>query len=125
MSDIPEDIKVRIIELKRFLMPLEIERRWEVNSPRVIAYLVYWTPYGDECVVIRFYRNGMIMGGTSDWTAFFLLERLNPILTIFDLGSSDTEPEWYLLVDKIHNKFYLVPAGTKKEEILRIIGVEK
>ena len=114
---------MKVIELKNFLMPLEIERRWEVDSDEIIAYAVHWTPWGDECIVDRVLRDGSIWGGDSDWQAFLELERLNPILTKFNLGSSDSEPEHYLLVDKQHNKFYIIPAKTRITDILKLIGV--
>ena len=112
---------MKIIELKNFLMPLDIERRWEVDDPTVEAYLVYWTPLGDECVVVKYYRNGVISGGVSDWQAFCELEWLNPVLTRYDLGSSESEPEYYLLVDKVFNRFYLVPAKIKIAYALKYV----
>jgi len=115
----------RVIELKRFFMPLEIERRWEVDSDDVIAYIVYWTPYGDECIVNRIYRDGTVCGGVADWAAFLEVTRLNPILNVFNLGSSDFEAEHYLLVDKQHNRFYIISAGMRITDILRIIGVRR
>ena len=114
---------MKAVELKNFLMPLSIERRWEVDDDRIVGYIVYWTPYGDECIVNRIYRDGSIWGGDSDWAAFLELEILNPILTKFNLGSSDFEPEHYLLVDKRHNKFYIIPANTRITDILKLIGV--
>ena len=114
---------MKVVELNNFLMPLSIERRWEADGDEVIAYLVYWTPWGDECIVDRILRDGSIWGGDSDWQAFLELERLNPILAKFNLGSSDSEPEHYLLIDKQHNKFYIIPADTRITDILKLIGV--
>ena len=116
---------MKAVELKNFLMPLSIERRWEVDSDEVVAYLVHWTPWGDECVVTRIFRDGSLWSGDSDWTAFLELVRLNPILASFNLGSSDSEPEHYLLVDKQHNKFYIIPADTRITDILKLIGVKR
>ena len=115
---------MKVIELKNFLMPFRIERRWNVDDPSVVAYLAFWTPWGDECVVSKIYRNGIITGGDSDWQAFIELELLNPILTQYNLGSSDREPEYYLLVDKIHNKFYLVPTKMKIVDVLELVRRE-
>jgi len=115
---------MKVIELKNFIMPLSVEKAWEVDSKRVVAYLVHWTPYGDECIVNRIYRNGAILGGDADWQAFLELERLNPILMKFNLGSSDREASQYLLVDKLHNRFYIISRKTRIVDILKLLGIK-
>jgi len=112
---------MKVVELKNFLVPFSIERRWEVDDPTVEAYLAYWTPWGDECVVVKFYRNGVISGGDSDWQAWLELTQLNPVLTEYNLGSSESEAEYYLLVDKVFNRFYLVPAKIKIAYALKYV----
>jgi len=111
---------VTINEVKPFVMPLDIERRWEIDDS-VLAYWVYWTPYGDECMVMRLHRNGLVEGGDSDWMAFLELERLNPVMYKHNLGSSDFEAEEVLLVDKVHNRFYFAPRDITVEQVMQIV----
>jgi len=113
----------KIIQIPQFIMPLEIERRFEVDDPRIVAYYVYWTPWGDECMVGCLYRDGTIIESDSDWSAFLELEKLNPIMQHYNLGSSDREAEYMLFVDKIHNKFYFVSRFTKKSDLFALIGL--
>ena len=115
---------MKVIELKNFFVPLGIERRWEVDNEDVAGYIVYWTPWGDECIVNRVYEDGHLEGGDADWRAFFELEKLNPILKQFDLGSSDTEASQYLLVDKRHNRFYIIPRKTRIVDVLKLLGIK-
>ena len=104
------------LEAKPFFMPLEIEKAWEINE-HVIAYWVYWEPCGDECVVGRLYRNGLIEESDSDWQAYLKLENLNPIMQLHELGNSEEEAKEVLFCDKIHGKFYFIPR-TKLREVL-------
>mgnify|MGYP000545342740 CR=1 FL=1 len=110
-------------EVVPFFMPLEVERAWEIGDD-VIAYWVYWEPNGDECMVGKVYRNGLIEEGDADWQAYFKLEELNPEMQLHDLGTSTTPPLEVLLVDRIHNKFYFVPLN-KLQEALEKLGLWK
>ena len=90
-------------------MPLDIERAWQIDE-NVVCYWAYWTPFGDECIVMRLYKNGILSGGDSDWQAFLKLLKLNPILEDYNLGSSDCEAKHVLFVDKLTNKYYIVSS---------------
>lgn len=115
---------MKLVELKNFFMPLEIERRLECDGDDVLAYWMHWTPWGDELIVERLYRNGMVVGGDSDWTAWLELESLNPILMKYNFGSSDKEAECVLLVDKVHSRFYVAPRNTPISQIMRLVGLK-
>jgi len=105
-------------------MPLEFERRFEVDDEQIVAYYIYWTPYGDECMVGRLYRNGFLSEGDSDWATFLELKKLNPIMEHYNLGSSDRMAEYMLFVDKIHNKFYFITRTVKISDLFKLIGLK-
>jgi len=125
---------LRLAELKNFFMPLEIERRLECDGDDVLAYWMHWTPnradwlragrIGDELIVERLHRDGLVEGGDSDWTAWLELESLNPVLAKFNFGSSDEAADYVLLVDKVHNRFYAASIDTPLSLIMKLVGVK-
>jgi len=115
---------LRLVRLKNFFMSLEIERRLECDGDDVLAYWMHWTPIGDELIVERLHRDGLVEGGDSDWTAWLELESLNPVLTKFNFGSSDEKADYVLLVDKIHNRFYAASIDTPLSLIMKLVGVK-
>ena len=115
---------MRLVRLKNFFMPLEIERRLECDGDDVLAYWMHWTPIGDELIVERLHRDGLIEGGDSDWTAWLELENLNPVLMKYNFGNSDEKADYVLLVDKVHNRFYVVPVNTPLSLIMKLVGVK-
>jgi len=109
---------------KQFFIPLRIERAFNVYNDNIIAYWVYWTPDGDECMVGAINKDGLITEYDSDWVAFLELEKINPIMQHYNLGSSDRYAEYVFFVDKIHNKFYFVKRDVNISTLFSLIGLK-
>ena len=118
---------ITIYKPSTFILPKNIERRWNITND-VICYWVYWSPFGDECIVSTLRKlNGsyIITSGDSDWLAYLELKNLNAIMSYFNLGSSDEEPEYCLLVDNVRGGIYIAPIiidAFNHFNLLQLIG---
>jgi hypothetical protein len=73
--------------------------------PKALGYMgearyvsFQWTPYGDEAD----YSDGRL-SGTGNWMAFLAYIQhpaISPILKEYDLGSSDSEARYALILDR-------------------------
>jgi len=113
----------KAVKVSPFMIPLHVEEAWDIDNT-VLAYWVYWTPFGDECIVMRLHDNLVVEGGDADFQAYFELMDFNPHLRAYKLGSSDEEPKEVLLVDKQTNKAFIVPIqieGLSVRELLSLL----
>jgi hypothetical protein len=68
----------------------------------------HWTPAGDE----TYYSDGCI-SATGNWQTYLAFIRhpaVNPHLKGYDFGSSDSEAEHSLLLDRLYLALYVAPV---------------
>lgn len=92
------------------------------GEARFVAF--YWTPVGDEAM----FDDGR-SGGTGDWMGFLAyVERPSidaslhvpvapgsPEYVCINLGSSEFEADWWLVVDREERRAYLAPVAEARE----------
>ena len=94
-------MKIRIIPIPVLILPGDFEKRLVVPRDSLI-YAIYWDPISDELCLEALTADGIFTSivGCSDNSLLFELEKLNKWLMAFNLGSSDTFPNHYLVFNK-------------------------
>lgn len=99
-----------MIELNQLLLPPDFYCRL-LHTREVPAILaVWWDPCGNELSYYALSRDGReeSASGCSDSSLMGEIERLNPYTWVWRLGSGDENPEFYLVIDNLSNKPWLM-----------------
>jgi hypothetical protein len=89
--------------LKAPVPPMLEKATGYTGEARFVSF--HWTPYGDEAD----YDDGQ-RAGTGNWQGFLAFIQhptVSPLLTQYDLGSSDTEAQHSLILDRHERKLYV------------------
>lgn len=88
-------------------VPPQLEAAVGLTDTPARFFAIYWHPCGDEAC----YDDGR-SSGTGNWTGYLAFTR-NPAVCLalapFDLGSSDAEPEHWLLIDRKARRAFVGP----------------
>lgn len=85
------------------------------GSARFVAF--YWMPGGDECM----YDDGRL-SGTGNWQAYLAFvhhPRVWPELQPYNLGSSDFEADYWLLLDREEPRRLSIATPKEARQVLR------
>ena len=91
-----EEIPIEVSAVLEIALPYDYKERLDVED--ALWWFAWWECVGDECMVATLRRNGSFEEFTSDWVTFMAIMAMNPSLEDFNLGSSDEEAEYMLLV---------------------------
>lgn len=67
----------------------------------------YWTPCGDELAYLDSQGNGCAGANWNAWLVFVRHPAIAPFLSPFELGSSEDEAKYWLLLDRKARVFYI------------------
>lgn len=91
-----EEIPIEVSAVLEITLPYDYKERLDVED--ALWWFAWWECVGDECIVATLRRNLSFEEFTSDWVTFMAIMAMNPVLEDFNLGSSDEEAEYMLLV---------------------------
>ena len=90
------EVPIEVNAVLEIVLPRDYKERLDVED--ALWWFMWWECVGDECMIATLRRNGLFEEFTSDWVTFMAIMAMNPILEDFNLGSSDEEAEYLLLV---------------------------
>jgi len=91
-----EEIPIEVSAVLEIALPYDYKERLDVEDAP--WWFAWWECVGDACIVATLRRNLSFEAFTSDWVTFMAIMAMNPVLEDFNLGSSDEEAEYMLLV---------------------------
>jgi len=91
-----KEIPIEVAAVLRIALPHNYKERLDVED--ALWWFAWWECVGDECMIATLRRNLSFEEFTSDWVTFTSIMAMNPSLEDFNLGSSEEEAEYLLLV---------------------------